>query len=94
MNNVMVKKYKLFGFNIWISKEPIRVAPRKKNKANYRNSQRNMRHEMANNRCEVCGKPIDKTCHIHHRLPVGAPERNHVDNIRVMCGECWHEILA
>lgn len=88
----MAKKFKLFGLYIWISREPLRVAQRKKNKTNYRNSQRNLRLEMADNRCEVCGKPIDKTCHVHRTLPYGAPDRNNVENIRVMCGECWHEL--
>ena len=70
----------------------MRVAPRKKNKSDYRSSQRNMRLEMAENRCEVCGRQIDRTCHIFHRLPVGTPDRNKVENIRVMCGECWHNL--
>lgn len=88
----MIKKYKLFGFNIWISKEPLRVVHKDRKRNSYRSEQRNLRLEMNDNCCEVCGKPIDKTCHIHHRLPVGAPGRNHVDNIRVMCGECWQEL--
>lgn len=88
----MTKKFKLFGYTIWISREPLRVAPRKKNKSKYRNAQRNLRLEMTDNRCEVCGKPIDKSCHIHHTLPCGTPERNKVENLRVLCGECWHEL--
>lgn len=54
--------------------------------------QRNLRLEMTDNSCEVYGKPIDKSCHIHRRLPCGAEDRNKVDNIRVLCGECWHEL--
>lgn len=88
----MIKKYKLFGFNIWISKEPLRVVHKDRKRNSYRSEQRKLRLEMNDNCCEVCGKPIDKTCHIHHRLPVGAPGRNYVDNIRVMCGECWQEL--
>ena len=87
-----MKRIKIFGFNIWISREPMRVAPRKKNKSNYRSSQRNLRLEMTGNRCEVCGREIDKSCHIHHRLPAGSSDRNKVENIRVLCGECWHEL--
>lgn len=40
-----MKRIKIFGFHIWISREPLRVAPRKKNKTNYRSSQRNIRLE-------------------------------------------------
>ena len=57
-----------------------------------RNQQRNIRLEMADFRCEVCGRPIDNTCHIHRNLPMGAPDRNKADNIRVMCGHCWREL--
>ncbi len=88
----MIHKFKIFGFNIWISRETVRVVPRKKNKTNYRSSQRNLRLEMAGGKCEVCGKSIDKRCHIHHTLPAGAENRNAVENIRVMCGECYHEL--
>lgn len=88
----MRKKFKIFGFHVWISREPMRVAPRKKNKTKYRSSQRNLRLEMTEYRCEVCGKPIDRSCHIHRTLPIGAEGRNAVENIRVLCGECWHEL--
>lgn len=87
-----MKKLKLFGINIWISRAPIRVIRRDKNRNNYRNSQRNLRLEMADNRCEVCGKPVDKSCHIHHTLPAGTPDRNKAENMRVLCGDCWREL--
>ncbi len=88
----MIHKFKIFRFNIWINKEAVRVASRKKNKTIYRNSQRNLRLEMADNKCEVCGKPIDNRCRIHRTLPEGAQGRNLAENIRVMCPECWHEL--
>lgn len=87
-----MKRIKLFGYNIWISREPLRVVHKDKKRNSYRNSQRNLRLEMAENRCEVCGNPIDKSCHIHRTLPAGAPDRNSVENIRVLCAECWHEL--
>ena len=40
-----MKKFKLFGFRIWISREPMRIASKKNNKTNYRSSQRNLRLE-------------------------------------------------
>lgn len=88
----MIKRFKIFGLNVWISREPLRVVHKDRKRNSYRSSQRNMRLEMVNHRCEVCGKIIDKTCHIHRRLPANAPDRNAVKNIRVMCGECWHEL--
>ena len=88
----MIKKIKLFGFNIWISREPLKIVHKDRKRNSYRSSQRNLRLEMTENRCEVCGKPIDKSCHIHRTLPVGAPDRNSVENIRVLCSECWHEL--
>lgn len=88
----MTKKFKLLGFYICISREPFNTKPRNKRRNAYRNSQRNLRLQMVENRCEVCGKEIDKTCHIHRSLPNGAVDRNKVENIRVLCGECWHEL--
>lgn len=87
-----MKRLKVFGYNIWISREPLRVVHKDRKRNSYRSSQRNLRLELTDNRCEVCDKPIDKSCHIHHTLPQGAPDRNSVENIRVMCGECWHEL--
>lgn len=88
----MVKRFKLFGLHIWISNEPLRIVHKDRKRNAYRSSQRNMRLEMVDNQCEVCGKPIDKDCHIHRTLPYGAPDRNSVENIRVMCGECWRKL--
>lgn len=88
----MIKRLRLFGYNIWISREPLRVVNKDRKRNSYRSSQRNLRLEMTDNRCEVCGKPIDKSCHIHRTLPTDAPDRNKVENIRVLCGECWHEL--
>ncbi len=88
----MVRRFKIFSYNIWISREPLRVVRKDRKRNSYRSSQRNLRLELTDNRCEVCDKTIDKTCHIHHRLPSGAPDRNSVENIRVLCGECWHEL--
>lgn len=88
-----MKRLKIFGIRIWISREPMKVVNQNKKRNASRNSQRNLRLDQVDNRCEVCGRPIDKTrCHIHHTLPVGSPDRNLVDNIRVMCGECYHEL--
>ena len=88
----MMRKFKLFGFYICISREPFKTKPRDKKRNAYRESQRNLRLNMVDNRCEVCGKEIDKSCHIHRLLPIGAPDRNSVNNIRLLCGECWHEL--
>lgn len=87
-----MKRIKLFGCNIWISREPLKVVKKNRKRNSFRSSQRNLRLEMKKNCCEVCGKTIDKSCHIHRTLPVGAPDRNAVENIRVLCGECWHEL--
>lgn len=88
----MIRRLKLFGYSIWISREPLRVVHKDRKRNSYRSSQRNLRLEMTGVRCEVCGKPIDKSCHIHRMLPANAPDRNSVENIRVVCGECWHEL--
>lgn len=87
-----MRKFKIFGFHIWISREPLRVVKKDRQRNAYRSSQRNLRLEKTGGRCEVCGNPIDKTCHIHRTLPYGVEDRNKVENIRVMCGECWHEL--
>lgn len=87
-----MKRLKLFGYNIWISREPLRVVHKDRKRNSYRSSQRNLRLAMTDNHCEVCGKPIGKACHLHRTLPAGATDRNSVENIRVMCGECWHEL--
>lgn len=88
----MMRKFKLLGFYICISREPFKTKPRDKKRNAYRDSQRNLRLNMIDNRCEVCGKEIDKSCHIQRLLPMGAPDRNSVNNIRLLCGECWHEL--
>lgn len=87
-----MRKFKIFGLHIVISRDPIKAKPRSRNRNDYRNSQRTLRREMTDNCCEVCGKPLGKSCYLHRTLPQGAPDRNLVDNIRVLCGACWHEL--
>lgn len=87
-----MKRIKLFGFHIWISREPLKVRNKDRKRNDYRNQQRNIRLEMAGHRCEVCGRPIDNTCHTHRILPLGASDRNKAENMRLMCGQCWHEL--
>lgn len=86
-----MKRLNIFGFHIWISREPLKVSRRDRNRNCHRNSQRNLRLKMVDNRCEICGKSIGKNCHMYRVLPIGTPNRNLAENVRVLCGECWHE---
>lgn len=89
----MIKRFKFFGWNIAIGNEPMKVIRRSgKSRSRGRDICRDMRLEMADNRCEICGKPIDKRCSLHHLLNVGEPNRNAVENVMVLCSACHHEL--
>lgn len=63
-----------------------------KSRSRQRDLCREMRLEIADNRCEICGKPIDNRCSLHRLLRVGEPNRNAVENVMVLCIACHHEL--
>lgn len=85
-------KFKIFGWYVCMSREPIKVRKIDPNRNRKRDDVKSMRLEMAENRCEICGKPIDKRCSLHHLLNAGEPNRNAVENVLVLCSACHHEL--
>lgn len=83
-------KFKVFGWYVCISRRPVRIKKRTENQT--RLNSRKRRLAMAGERCEICGKPIDKRCSLHRLLPVGAPGRNTVENVMVLCLDCHHKL--
>lgn len=91
MNRII--RFKIFGWRIAVSREPMKVISRKgKSRSKHRDMVVAARLEIAENRCEICGKPIDKRCSLHHLLNVGEPNRNAVGNVMVLCSTCHHEL--
>lgn len=89
----MIKKFKIFGLFVCISNFPVKVQDRRgKSRSRARDIVRNKRLEIVENRCEICGKPIDKRCSLHHLLNVGEPNRNAVENVMVLCSTCHLEL--
>lgn len=89
----MIKRFKLFGWSVAIANEPMKVTKREgKSRSRCRDKCRDKRLEMAGNRCEICGKPIDMRCSLHHLLNVGEPNRNSVENVMVLCSACHQEL--
>lgn len=86
-------KFKIFGWHVFISRRPMKVTDRKgKSRSRTRDYIKAARLEMAESRCEICGKPIDKRCSLHHLLNAGEPNRNAVENVLVLCSACHHEL--
>lgn len=87
-----IKRFKIFGWHVALSREPMSTKPRNKNRNRYRDEVKATRLEIAGNHCEICGKPIDKRCSLHHLLNAGDPNRNSVENVLVLCSACHHEL--
>lgn len=87
-----IKRFKIFGWNVALSRDPMRVKKQEKNRNRNRVAVKFKRIELAGNRCEICGKPIDNRCSLHHLLNVGEPNRNAVENVLVLCSACHHEL--
>lgn len=87
-----IKRFRLFGWYIAVSKEPFKTNKRDPKRNRCRDMARNERLRLAGNKCEICGRDIDITCSVHHILPVGAENRNKVENLRVLCCHCKHEL--
>lgn len=88
----MIRRFKIFGWYVAISRKNMRMRPLNKNRNRHRNIVLKERLKMAEYRCEICGKPIDVRCSLHHLLNVGEPNRNSVENVMVLCSACHHEL--
>lgn len=82
----------IMGWKVYLTKVALRKRTKKKNTT--RLNALKARLAMAGNRCEICGRPIDIRCSLHHRLPVGAEGRNSVENVMVLCSACHHKLEA
>lgn len=83
-------RFRVFGWNIYITRESLRRRDPKRSRC--RTNAKVWRLEHVGYRCELCGRDIDIRCTLYHMLPKGAPERNHVANIRVICPECHQHV--
>ncbi len=84
-------KFKVFGWYVCISRRPVRIKKSTENQT--RLNSRKRRLAMAGERCEICGRPINiENAALHHRLEVGCPDRNAVENVMVLCLDCHHEL--
>lgn len=84
------RRFRLFGWNIYVTREALKRRDPKRNR--YRNLAKTWRLEHAGYRCELCGRDIDIRCTLYHLLPKGAPDRNHGENIRVICPTCHEHV--
>lgn len=87
-----MKKFRIFGWQVCISREPVKIVRRRPSRK--RSEVRLQRLKMAGYRCEICGREIDIRCSLHHRLPVGAENRNAIENVMALCTRCHHEMEA
>lgn len=85
-------KFKIFGWYVALSREPMKIRKINPDRNRKRNHVKAARLEMAGNRCEICGKPIDISCSLHRLLNAGEPNRNEVENVLVLCSACHHEL--
>ncbi len=81
------RRFTIFGWNIYITPHPLR---KKQNRARFRTSSKVRRLIATDHHCELCGRTININCSLYHTLPKGAPGRNEVENLRVLCPECHH----
>lgn len=85
--------YRLFhilGWRVYVTRESLR--PRQRGigrKTAYRE-----RMELIGRKCEVCGAPLTIFGNILHTLPKGHPDRNTVDELRLLCSECHTKIQS
>lgn len=84
------RMFHIFGLRIYITREPLKPRHRSdKRQIAYR-----QRMELAGHVCECCGAPLTKFGHKLHTLPKGHPDRNSIDELRVICSECFNRIQS
>ncbi|MDE5850880.1 MAG: hypothetical protein K2H38_12125 [Muribaculaceae bacterium] len=85
MKGKYYNRFRIFGWNIYISRLPLRIKP---NRSRLRTSSKVERLNATDYHCELCGCHININCTLWHMLPKGAPRRNEFENVRVICPRC------
>lgn len=84
------RRFRLFRWNIYVTRVSLKKRDPKRNR--HRTSAKVSRLQMTGYRCELCGTPVDLRCTLYHLYPKGTPERNDVENIRVICPRCHEHV--
>ena len=82
-------RFRFLCWNIYITRLPLR---RKINRSRHRTSTKVARLNATDYHCELCGRPVNISCTLWHMLPKGAPRRNEIENVRVMCHDCHKHV--
>ncbi len=81
-------RIKVLGLYFYFSRRPMRLKLHSKT----RNLAQSTRYELCGRKCEACGRDLLEYGRLVHTLPVGAPNRNDVENIRIFCNDCHNEL--
>lgn len=82
---------KLFGWNIYISKYPLRKKKPSLNKDNWRYKFRETKMQEQNGKCKHCGCDLTPdTASLHHIKPVSLYPglKKDIDNVVLLCHSC------
>ena len=83
-----IHRFSFFGWNVYITRGKLRR--KDKLRSRFRTTSKARRLMLTDNHCELCGIHINLSCSLYHLLPKGCEGRNEVQNIRVMCPDCFH----
>lgn len=78
------RRIRLFGWSLYISPEPLHVKP-----AALAKEQNAIRREMTGYKCEGCGKEVKENSKMYRVLPRRSEYGCKVENIRVVCDDCY-----
>ena len=84
------RRYCIAGLNLYISRRGMQIRHNGQYHSKTVKRNRHARMDLTGKCCEGCGRK-QQWCCVWHMLPVGAPGRNEVANIRVLCCECRNE---
>lgn len=85
--------FKIFGWNIYISNHALHTRPRMCGSHTTRDQLIAQREKIVGGKtCEICGREQTKYICLHRTLPKGHPDRSKVENVRIVCNECHHEL--
>ena len=84
------RMFRLFGWRVYISREPLKS----RHRSDTRKSAYRQRMDLTGCACESCGTHLSQYGHILHTLPKGHEGRNSVDELRVLCAECFKHIQS
>ena len=87
-------RFRIGSWHIYLSRHRMKLRQDDHGSTRTLQALRNDRLRHAEYKCEACGRDIHLYSNLYRIHPAGHPERNRIENVRVLCIDCRNRANA